>query len=69
MALIGGVLALLVNSYQVGFTKMLGAFFNDVWGGIAFCLESGFETGSGWSITIIIRIITLTYKDMMLKKK
>lgn len=68
MALIAGVLSLLVHSYQVGFPKMFGVFFNDVWGGIAFCLETGNETGIGWMVAIIIRIISLTYKDVISKK-
>ena len=68
MSLTAGVLAMLVNSFEVGFPKMLAAFFSDVWGGIAFRLETGFETGLGWLVTLIIRIITLTYKDVILKK-
>ncbi|MDA1237932.1 MAG: hypothetical protein O3A15_03165 [Proteobacteria bacterium] len=68
MALMGWVLALLVYSFEVGFLKMLKAFFSDVGGGIFFSLERSFQTGSGWLITIIIRIISLTYKDVISKK-
>ena len=65
MALIGTILALLVYCFEAAFLKSL---FSDVWGGLVFSLERGFETGVGWLSAIILKIISLAYKDVKSKR-
>ena len=58
------ILAFLTFCLEYGIYVVANLFFKDFSGGLTLYLEVGGETGAGWLIAIILRIITLIRKDI-----